>query len=375
MAFAKPGGSHEQRLVAAAPDSFKGTCGATEAAQAVAIGARRAGWACDCCPLSDGGEGFAQVLASHTPKGQGRWETTIVTGPLGAEVAARWWWSPSEAVLESAAASGLVLAGGASGNDPLAATSRGTGELIAAALRSGASRLLVGLGGSASTDGGLGALEALDSTGGLGEAEVLVACDVLTSFVDAASQFAPQKGASPAQVTELQERLLALGDRYLERFGVDVTCMPRAGAAGGLAGGLAALGATLVGGLDLVAERAGLDRRIGTAELVITAEGCLDSSSWSGKVVGEVLQRARLANVPAVVLAGTVGQGGLLVPAGSATAGPDRGDEARFNQDPEPERYAQVEVVSLAERFGLARALVEPASCIEEVVRELLEAR
>lgn len=359
----------------AAPDSFKGTCGATEVAQAVALGARRAGWTCDCCPVSDGGEGFAAVLASYAPKGQGSWETTIVTGPSGAQVAARWWWAPPEAVLESAAASGLVLAGGASGNDPMAATSRGTGELIAAALQSGASRLLVGLGGSASTDGGLGALEALNAAGGLGEAEVLVACDVVTSFADAASQFAPQKGASPAQVTELQERLSALGDCYLERFGVDVTSMPRAGAAGGLAGGLAVLGARLVGGLDLVANRASLDRRIAAADLVITAEGLLDSSSWSGKVVGGVLRRARLARVPAVVLAGAVGQGGLLSPAGVATVDGSRGDAARRNRDSDSERYPQVEVVSLAERFGFARALVEPALCIEEVVRELLEAR
>jgi len=351
VASTESSGSHEQRLVVAAPDSFKGTCGAADVARAVAVGARRAGWGCDLCPLSDGGEGFASVLASHASRGRGRWQTTTVSGPLGAEVVARWWWAPPEAVLESAAASGLVLAGGASGNDPMAATSRGTGELIAAALRSGAGRLLVGLGGSASTDGGLGALEVLDAAGGLGEAEVLVGCDVVTSFVDAASLFAPQKGASPAQVTELQERLVALGDRYLERFGVDVTSMPRAGAAGGLGGGLAALGAQLVGGLDLVADRCGLDRRISEAELVITGEGLVDSSSWSGKVVGGVLDRARLANVPAVVLAGAVGEAGL------------------------PKSHAQVEMVSLAGRFGLARASLEPVSCIEEVVQELLEDR
>ena len=183
---------------------------------------------------------------------------------------ARWWWAPPEAIVESAAVSGLALVGGASGNDPLAATSRGTGELIAEALEAGADRLLVGVGGSASTDGGLGALEVLEGRGGLGRAEVLVACDVVTLFLDAAREFAPQKGASVAQVAELAQRLSALAGYYSERFAVDVVAMPGSGAAGGLAGGLAALGAELVPGLDLVASRVGLDRRIAASGFVVT---------------------------------------------------------------------------------------------------------
>jgi glycerate kinase len=278
-------------------------------------------------------------------------------------------------VVESAVASGLVLAGGTLGNDPLAATSRGTGELITAALRAHTGRVLVGVGGSASTDGGLGALEALDAAGGLGGAEVLVVCDVVTSFVDAASEFAPQKGASPTQVAELRERLVAVADHYHERFGVDVTSMRRAGAAGGLAGGLAVLGARLVDGLDLVAERAGLDRHIAEAQLVMTGEGCLDSSSWSGKVVGGVVRRACLAKVPVLVVVGVVGAGGLPVPADAGRVDGDRSDGAGRIGDPEREGYAQVEVVSLVERFGFARALADPASCVDEVVRELLAVR
>ena len=171
--------------------------------------------------------------------------------------------------------------------------SRGTGELIAEALEAGADRLLVGVGGSASTDGGLGALEVLEGRGGLGRAEVLVACDVVTLFLDAAREFAPQKGASVAQVAELAQRLSALAGYYSERFAVDVVAMPGSGAAGGLAGGLAALGAELVPGLDLVASRVGLDRRIAASGFVVTGEGRLDSSSWSGKVVGGVVRRGR----------------------------------------------------------------------------------
>jgi glycerate kinase len=258
--------------------------------------------------------------------------------------------------VESAAASGLVLVGGASGNDPIAATSRGTGELIAEAIAAGAGRVIVGVGGSASTDGGLGALEALEGLGGLGSAEVLVACDVVTPYLEAAPAFAPQKGASPAQVTVLLQRLQGLADHYCERFGVDVASMPGTGAAGGLAGGLAALGGKLVSGLDLVASRVGLDQRIVAAGLVMTGEGCLDASSWSGKVVGGVVRRALEQKVAVVVVAGSVAPGGLPVPG-------------------ELEGDAPVDVVNLTECFGGARALAEPSSCIREISREFLAGR
>jgi glycerate kinase len=273
--------------------------------------------------------------------------------------------------VESAAASGLSLVGGGSGNDPLAATSRGTGELIAEALAAGAVRLLVGVGGSASTDGGLGALEVLEDRGGLGRAEVLVACDVAIHFVDAAREFAPQKGASQVQVAELRERLLALTDRYRDRFGVEVGPIPGAGAAGGLAGGLAVLGAKLVSGIDLVASRVGLDDRIAAAQLVVTGEGRLDSSSWSGKAVGGVVRRALEAKVPVLVVAGSLGPGALPVPGDTGRPGMGSGSSGA----PELAAGGLVEVVSLAERFGSYRAVAEPVSCIEEVVHELLGSR
>jgi glycerate kinase len=310
--------------VLAAPDAFKGTATAPALAAAMSAGARRAGWSCDQCPLSDGGEGFAEVLASvpstagHAlPLGHedqtrigGAWHETPVTGPLGEPVAAVWWMGDGVAVVESAAASGLPLAGGPEGNDPVRATTRGTGELLVAAASTGARRVLVGVGGSATTDGGRGALEAIEEAGGLGGIEVVVACDVDTRFVQAAEVFGPQKGASPVQVVELRHRLTAWAAILRARYGVDVTTIPGAGAAGGLAGGLAALGARLVPGFGVVAEAVGLLDRLAATDLVITGEGCLDSSSWSGKVVGGVAHAAREAGVPVLVVAGAVGPGG-----------------------------------------------------------------
>lgn len=300
--------------------------------------------------MSDGGEGFTEVLAANWARDGGRWMTATVTGPLGSVVDARWWFAPPVAVIESAAASGLVLAGGPGANNPVAATSRGTGELLAESIRAGARKVLVGVGGSACTDGGLGALEAVEEAGGLDGAEVLVACDVDIGFVEAAARFGPQKGATPTQVEQLRLRLLELSAVYRERFGVDVVSIPRSGAAGGLAGGLAVLGASLVGGFELVAGTVEIDRRIASAALVVTGEGRLDSSSWSGKVVGGVLLRASSVGAAVLMVVGDLGTGALPVP-GDAT----------------------VELVSLTERFGRARALADPASCVAEAVRDYLD--
>lgn len=336
-----------QPRLLAAPDKLKGTLAAAEAAEAMAEGARAAGWEADRCPLSDGGEGFAEVLARLG----GEERTTTVTGPLGASVVARWRLAGDEAVVESAAASGLVLAGGSEGNDPLGATSRGTGELVVAAIRAGARRVLVGVGGSAMTDGGLGAVEAVEEAGGLGGADVVVACDVRAGFLDAAALFGPQKGAGPAEVEELARRLAAVAARYRDRTGVDVTALPGAGAAGGLAGGLASLGARLVPGFDLVADVVGLRDRLADADLVVTAEGLLDASSWTGKVVSGVAGLAEADGVPVLVVAGAVGEGGT----------------------PAPER--DIEVCDLTPRFGAPRARGDPARCIVETLSELLPRR
>jgi glycerate kinase len=230
----------------------------------------------------------------------------------------------------------------------VAATTRGTGELIAAARAAGARRVLLGVGGSATTDGGLGALEAIEAAGGLDGVEVLVACDVQTLFIDAAAVFGPQKGATADQVAILQARLEALAVRYRDRFGIDVTGLPGAGAAGGLGGGLAALGARLVPGFEVVAEAVSLATRIGRADLVVTGEGQLDASSWSGKVVGGVVALARQAHVPVLVVVGAVGPGG-----------------------PRP----GLEVETLTARFGPDRAMAEVTTCVGQAVGEALAGR
>ena len=219
----------------AAPDKFRGTLTAREAAAAIAAGAARAGWNAVELPLADGGEGTLDALGGGNRR-------TRVTGPLGAPVEAKWRLEEDgTALIEAAQACGLSLAGGAERNDPLAATCRGVGELVAAAVAEGATRIVVAVGGVASTDGGAGALEALPAS--LPPLEV--ACDVDARFLDAADVFAPQKGATPEQVEILRARLGRL----------DVPDLPGAGAAGGLAGGLAARGARLVPGFDLVAAR------------------------------------------------------------------------------------------------------------------------
>jgi glycerate kinase len=307
--------------------------------------AASAGWRPELVPLSDGGEGFLDALAVMG----GELRQSEVTGPVGTPVLARWRIGEAGAVIESAQASGLALVGGPAGNDPVAASSRGTGELVVEAIAAGAGRVLVGVGGSASTDGGLGAVEVVGEAGGLGGADVVVACDVRIRFVEAAERFGPQKGASAAQVSQLRRRLEELAARYRRDYGLDVAERPGSGAAGGLAGGLAALGARLVPGFDVVAGAVGLAKRLARAELVLGAEGRLDASSWEGKVVGGL---AGLASgvAPMGVVAGSVGPGGL---AGAEAAG--------------------VEVVVLEDRFGLDAALGEPAACLARATAELLE--
>jgi len=296
-------GEAMSRLLAA-PDKFRGSASAPEVAGAMAAAAAAAGWACVQLPLADGGEGTLDAFGGGNRR-------TSVTGPHGRPVEAAWrMGDDGVAVVEMALASGLVLAGGAEGNDPVAATTRGTGELIAAALDEGARRVVVSLGGSATTDGGLGAVEVLAPyapfDGRDGRAEVLVACDVRTPFVDAAVVFGPQKGATAAEVTQLTDRLRHLVDVYRERFGVDVSAIEGAGAAGGLGGGLAALGARLTAGFPLIAEHTGLEAAVAAADAVVTGEGRLDPESFNGKVVGGVVEIAARHGVPVLVVAGAV---------------------------------------------------------------------
>jgi glycerate kinase len=319
----------------AAPDSFRGTAAAAEVAAAVARAAKAAGWTADEVPLADGGEGTLEVLGGPN-------RATTVTGPLGDAVAASWRFAGRLAVVEMARASGLELVGGPQGNDPIAATSSGTGELIAAAVDAGCRRIVLGVGGSASTDGGLGAVRALEPLARLRGVELVVACDVRTRFVDAAPVFAPQKGASAAQVELLRRRLERLADVYLHNYGVDVRALEGSGAAGGLAGGLAVAGARLVPGFDLVADEVDLHDRLEGADLVVTGEGFLDEQSFEGKVVGGVAGLAAGAGVPVLAVVGRV-LDGVAVPDG-------------------------VEVVSLVDTVGEERAVGDTAAVVEEVV-------
>jgi glycerate kinase len=329
----------------ASPDKYRGTLPARGAAEAIARAAAQAGWECDIAPVSDGGEGFLDVFATLGVRRRAR-----VSGPLGRDVGAEWLSGREElyprrqwAVLESALVIGHALVGGPESNDPVRATTTGVGELIEAALTAGARQLVVGMGGSATTDGGLGAVEALFPPG-LAGVELLVACDVETRFLDAAAVFAPQKGATPAQVELLRRRLARVAQLYEERFGIDVRDLPGSGAAGGLAGGLAALGARLLPGFDLVADRLELAERISRADLVVTGEGYLDQQSFAGKAVGGVVRLAAAAAVPVLVVAGD----------GAAEA--------------------PVPFVSLVERFGSARARACTADCLTEVVAGRLAA-
>ena len=333
--------------VVAAPDKFRGTATAAEVAAAVGRAAAAAGWDCDQVPVADGGEGTIDALGGAN-------RTTTVRGPLGEPVEAAWRLDRRTAVIEMAAASGLLLAGGPDANDPIAADTHGTGELIQLAVESGARRVIVGLGGSATTDGGLGALRAMHPLQRYRAIDLRVACDVRTTFVDAARTFGPQKGASAAQLRLLENRLVRLAEVYERDHGVDVRDLPRSGAAGGLAGGLAAIGAQLEDGFSLVAEEVALDETIAGADLVVTGEGFLDDESFDGKVVGGVAELADSLGVPVVAVVGQVLDG--------ADAGRSSGGEP-------------LGVVSLSDRFGQDASMTDTVRCIEEAVAEVLASR
>ncbi len=284
--------------VLVAPDSFKGTFTANQVADAIGRGLTSAGRPVDLCPIADGGEGTLDVLV---PALDAELRTVRVNDPLGREIEARFAVTPSEAIVETAAASGLGLVAAAD-RDPIAASTYGTGELILAAVEAGARAVYVGVGGSATTDGGAGAIRAIRRGGGLGNTKLVVLCDVRVPFEDAARVFGPQKGADQDQVRRLTARLNGLA-RRLER---DPRGLPMTGAAGGLAGGLwAAFGAELVPGASFVLDAIGFDPRMRAARAVVTGEGRLDQQSLAGKAVSEVATRARQAGVPCHAIVGT----------------------------------------------------------------------
>lgn len=282
--------------VVACPDSLKGVLSADAAAAALAEGAKRARVEALELPLADGGEGTAAALARAWG---GRWRTATVSDPLGRPVCARFLLSRRTAVVEAAEAIGLGRLAPRE-RDPLRASSRGLGELIAAAARAGAERVVVGLGGTATVDGGAGLREVLPRL----PVPVLALCDVRNLLLGprgAARAFGPQKGASPADVRELERRLAAMAE--LRRF----ARMPGAGAAGGLGAAFAALGAELVAGGPFVVEAVGLERVLADAPAaVVTGEGAVDPSSAEGKVPAAVAVACARVEAPCFVFGGTV---------------------------------------------------------------------
>ncbi|MFM9036348.1 MAG: glycerate kinase [Actinomycetota bacterium] len=329
--------------VLAAVDKFKGTASAIEVARAIGHACWELGHDCDEVALADGGEGTLDALGGAN-------RHNVVTGPLGDGVNAGWRCQNGTAVIEMARASGLTLIGGPDHNDAIAASTTGVGELIDRALDLGAERIIVCLGGSATTDGGLGAVRAIHAPARLKNVEFLVACDVTTLFLDAAKVFGPQKGASASQVRLLTGRLERVAQMYRDDMGVDVTTIEGAGAAGGLAGGLVALGGRLIPGFELVADEVGFDDRLRNADLVITGEGCLDATSYDGKVVGAVFEAATRADK-------TVG----------AVVGRVNLDDDIDRDLPRPHA-----LVDLCTMFGEERALNEPLWCIERAAVDVL---
>src|SRR3954470_9730756 len=283
-----------------APDAFKGTLRAAEVAAAIARGVERAGLEpSDLCAIADGGEGTMEALLLALGS-----ETAgaTVRDPLGREVRAGFALleDGGTAVVEVAAASGLGLV--AEGErDAEAATSHGTGDLIAAAAAAGAEGVLVAAGGSATTDGGAGAIEALREAGGPGGAAIVVLADVRTPFERAARVFAPQKGADGAAVRRLERRL----ERFAATLPKDPRGVAHGGAAGGLAGGLwAAFGARLEPGAPFVLDAVDYDSRSRASFAVVLGEGRLDETTLHGKAVFEAATRARQTGVPAHAIVG-----------------------------------------------------------------------
>jgi len=323
--------------VLAAVDKFRGTATAAQVASAIGHACWELGVDCVEAPIADGGEGTLDALGGPN-------RTTRVTDPLGQPVEAQWRLAGDTAVIEMARASGLSLVGGAKKNDVIAASTIGTGQLIDTALNDGAKRIIVCVGGSATVDGGLGAIRAIGTPARLRGTEFIVACDVRALFTDAARLFGAQKGATPVQIEFLSGRLEQLQQSYLRDYGIDVSLLIGGGAAGGLAGGLGALGASLVPGFDVVADEVGLHEQIAQCDLVITGEGYLDSESFDGKVVGGVQQLAQQFNKPIVVICG----------------GADVDAQQR------------IESFSLIENFGESEAFTQPLMCVEKAATALV---
>jgi glycerate kinase len=276
-------------MILVAPDSFKGTLAAADVARALADGLRKGGVEAEELPIGDGGEGTMDALVAATG---GELRTAEVSDPLGRPVTARFALLPDgRAVVETAEASGLALLD-ESELDPWKASTRGTGEVIVAAVEAGAKEVLLTVGGSATMDGGAGAIEALDSAGVDPKLEVL--CDVRTPFEEAPRVFGPQKGADKRMIGRLERRL----DKFASAAPRDPRGVPMTGAAGALSGGLYAYRrAKLVPGAAYVLDTLGFDELMRASRAVVTGEGRLDEQTLAGKAVGEVATRCRQAGV------------------------------------------------------------------------------
>jgi glycerate kinase len=257
-----------------------------------------------------------------------------------------------------------------------------------AAITAGIRRILIGLGGSACTDGGLGAVEAITTVvaaAGAGKklngVELIACYDVSTAFLDAARVFAPQKGANTEQVNILSQRLVDLAHYYETDYRIDVNGLAGSGAAGGLGGGLAALGARLVPGFDVIANAVQLQERMAGASLVITGEGRLDATSFEGKVVGRIIRAAHDQDVPVAVIAGSVDHGlpglkhsdvgwfSMEVPAKQPA---DRSAMIPAQMSANQICQASLQVVSLVERYGSTRALGDTLGCVKDATENIL---
>jgi glycerate kinase len=360
-----------------APDGFGGTLSPAQAAAAIAAGWGAAAPAdeLDLAPLSDGGPGLLEVLAAALPGGALHRRT--VQDPLARPVTAAVLLDAGTAYVEAAAACGLHLLED-SERDPAVTTTAGVGQLVAAALELGADRVVVGLGGSATNDGGAGLLAALgvhpvDAAGDplarggaalryldrligvpdprLAAVELVAATDVdspLLGIYGASAVFGPQKGATREGVARLDSALTRWADVLEAHLGVAVRDRPGAGAAGGLGAALLALGARREPGIALVQRLVGLDERVAQADLVITGEGTVDPTSLSGKVVSGVAASAAASAVPCVVLAGSVRVGRREAAAA--------GIEAAY---------------ALDDLVGLETALAQPAQSLEALSARL----
>jgi glycerate kinase len=285
-----------------APDSFKGTFAAAAVAEAIAAGIEAAGGSAERCPVADGGEGTMAVLLGALG---GERRRAAVHDPLRRPIEASFGLlaDGETAIVETAQASGLSLLAPEE-RDPERADTFGTGELIAAAVGAGARTVLLAAGGSATTDGGRGAVEALRQADVLGAVAIEVLCDVRTPYEDAARVFAPQKGADAETVERLSARLNA----YAAELPRDPRGVPMSGCAGGLSGGLWAHGARLRPGADFVLDALGFDSRLARADAVVSGEGRFDSQSLEGKIVGAIAARCAAAGKPLHLI---VGENGL----------------------------------------------------------------